>query len=77
MLNSLDENIFATKRKTLQLQFKFVFNYNCNWKWQNQSKNVFCSWNILFTIENHQNQQVQVENDISIVNINHMLTSQL
>jgi hypothetical protein len=34
MLNSIDtlidENIFATKRKTLhlQLQFKFVFNYN-------------------------------------------------
>jgi hypothetical protein len=57
-----------------------IYNYNlnlsstiiCNWKWQNQSKNVFCSWNILFTIENHDNQQVQVENDISVVNINHM-----
>jgi hypothetical protein len=62
-----------------------IYNYNlnlssiiiCSWKWQTQSKNVFCSWNILFTIENHHNQQVQVENDISVVNINHMSTPRL
>jgi hypothetical protein len=68
--------------KTFTSKKPVFFNYISNsfsiiissWKQQTYLEDLICNWDILFAIENHGNQQLQVESNFPIENVNHVST---